>query len=47
MPRKRWLDTTADEIAHHVPMFEVSRRGVQDAIDVLRGRYTHFRRVRT
>ncbi|WP_414579694.1 hypothetical protein [Anabaena sp. CCY 9402-a] len=28
MPRKRWFGTTAGEIAHLVPMFEVSRRGV-------------------
>lgn len=37
MPKKRWFGTTADEIARLVPMFEVSRRGLQDAIGVLRG----------
>ncbi|MBD2194259.1 MULTISPECIES: hypothetical protein [Calothrix] len=42
MPRKRWFGTTADEIASLVPMFEVSRRGVLDAIGVLRGRPTNF-----
>ena len=41
MPRSRWSGTTADDIAHLVPMFEVSRRGLQDAIDVLRGRSKH------
>ncbi|MEJ6485986.1 hypothetical protein N0Y54_32770 [Nostoc punctiforme UO1] len=42
MPRKRWLGTTADDIASLVPMFEGSRRGVLDAIGVLRGRPTNF-----
>lgn len=42
MPQSRWSGTTAGEIAHLVPMFEVSRRGLQDAIDVLRGRSTNF-----
>jgi uncharacterized protein with von Willebrand factor type A (vWA) domain len=38
MPQKRWFGTTADEIARLVPMFEMTRRGLQDAIAVLRGR---------
>lgn len=38
MPQKRWDGTTAGSVARLVPMFEVSRRGLQDAIDVLRGR---------
>ena len=42
MPRSRWLGTTAGEIARLVPMFEVSRLGLQDAIGVLRGRPTNF-----
>ncbi|WP_246163013.1 hypothetical protein [Brasilonema sennae] len=42
MPKKRWQKTTASEIAHLVPMFELSRRGMQDAISVLRGRPTNF-----
>ena len=42
MPRKRWIGTTSTDIASVVPMFEVSRRGLQDAIDVLRGRPTNF-----
>ena len=46
MPRKRWLGTTAGEISLLVPMFEVSRRGLQDAIGVLRGRPTNFEKRR-
>ncbi len=42
MPRSRWRGTTADEIANVVPMFELTRRGLQDAISLLRGRPTHF-----
>ncbi|BAZ12917.1 VWA containing CoxE family protein [Calothrix sp. NIES-4071] len=38
MPKKRWFGTTAGEIANLVPMFEVSREGVLDAVGVLRGR---------
>jgi hypothetical protein len=37
IPQKRWFGTTAGEIADLVPMFEMTRRGLQDAIDVLRG----------
>jgi hypothetical protein len=37
MPEKRWFGTTAGEIADLVPMFEMTRRGLQDAIDLLRG----------
>ncbi|WP_414518427.1 hypothetical protein [Nostoc sp. PCC 9305] len=44
MPRKRWLGTTAAEIAHFVPMFEFSHQGLQDAIAVLRGRFANFER---
>ncbi len=43
MPEKRWFGTTAGEIACLVPMFEVSRRGLQDAIGVLRGRPTNIK----
>ncbi len=42
MPRSRWLGTTAGEIAHLIPMYEVNRQGMQDAIDVLRGRSPNF-----
>jgi hypothetical protein len=38
MPQKRWFGTTAGEIADLVSMFEMTRRGLQDAIDVLRRR---------
>jgi hypothetical protein len=38
MPQKRWFGTTAGEIARLLPMFEMTRRGLQDAIAVLRGR---------
>ena len=36
--KERWAGTTAGEIAQRVPMFEMSRRGMEGAIDVLRGR---------
>jgi uncharacterized protein with von Willebrand factor type A (vWA) domain len=42
IPKKRWNKTTAGEIARMVPMFELNRRGMQDAIGVLRGRPTNF-----
>ena len=38
MPCVRWAGTTAEEIAHLVPMFEVNRQGFQGAINTLRGR---------
>jgi uncharacterized protein with von Willebrand factor type A (vWA) domain len=41
MPRSRWTDTTAAEIAHLVPMFEISRQGLDRAIEVLRGRHAY------
>ncbi len=37
LPHSRWAGTTAAEIARLVPMIELSRQGVQQAIDVLRG----------
>jgi hypothetical protein len=42
MPKESWKGTTAQEINKIVPMFEFSRRGLQDAIGVLRGRPTNF-----
>ena len=42
VPRSRWLGTTSSEIANLIPMFEVSRRGLQDAVGVLRGHHTNF-----
>ncbi len=38
MPRSRWEGTTAERVAELVPMFEISRRGLQGAIAVLRGK---------
>jgi uncharacterized protein with von Willebrand factor type A (vWA) domain len=38
MPQSRWAGTTAAEIARIMPMFELSRQGLDAAIDVLRGR---------
>lgn len=39
IPRGRWENTTAHEIAALVPMLEVNRQEFYRAIDVLRGRY--------
>ncbi|GAC1368615.1 MAG: VWA domain-containing protein [Ktedonobacteraceae bacterium] len=39
MPIDRWSNTTAERIAQLVPMFDVSRRGLENAINVLRGLY--------
>lgn len=38
LPRDRWKGTTAAEIAQLVPMFDVSRHGLDAAVQVLRGR---------
>ena len=38
MPKTRWAGTTAGEIARYVPMFEGTRQGLDQSIDVLRGR---------
>jgi uncharacterized protein with von Willebrand factor type A (vWA) domain len=38
LPQARWAGTSAAAIARLVPMFEFSRRGLEAAIDVLRGR---------
>ena len=42
MPRERWSGTTANEVMQSVPMFDLSRRGLDSAISVLRGRPSHF-----
>ncbi|KAM3113486.1 hypothetical protein [Phormidesmis sp. 146-33] len=42
MPRSRWMTTTAEEIARSIPMFEVTRQGLDGAIDALRGRHQAF-----
>jgi uncharacterized protein with von Willebrand factor type A (vWA) domain len=41
MPNTRWPNTTAGQIAHLIPMFEMSRRGLDAAISALRGRYVY------
>nr|WP_242053407.1 hypothetical protein [Nostoc parmelioides] len=41
IPRSRWHDTTAEEIAKLVPMFEFNRRSLHEAINVLRGKPAH------
>lgn len=41
MPNHRWRDTTADQIARLIPMFELNRVGLDMAISTLRGRYTY------
>ena len=38
MPKERWNDTTAADIASAVAMFELSRSGFRDAVLALRGR---------
>lgn len=42
VPRERWLGTTAGEISHLIPMFDIRRRGLDSAINVLRGRYSNI-----
>ena len=32
-----WVNTTAAQIARHIPMFPLNRRGLYQAINVLRG----------
>lgn len=41
-PHDRWTGTTAGKIGQLVPMFDVSRRGLDAAISSLRGRNTSF-----
>jgi uncharacterized protein with von Willebrand factor type A (vWA) domain len=45
MPNDSWPDTTAGEIARYVPMFEMSREGLNAAINTLRGRYVYWERL--
>ncbi|NES17941.1 MAG: hypothetical protein F6K41_03220 [Symploca sp. SIO3E6] len=44
MPNDSWQDTTAGDIARFVPMFEMSREGLNAAINTLRGRYIYWER---
>jgi uncharacterized protein with von Willebrand factor type A (vWA) domain len=45
MPNDSWQDTTAGKIARFVPMFEMSREGLNAAINTLRGRYVYWERL--
>jgi uncharacterized protein with von Willebrand factor type A (vWA) domain len=45
MPNDRWSGTTAGEIACLVPMFEMSRRGLDAAISALQGRYVYWEKT--
>jgi len=38
MPRSRWSATSAEKIRAFVPMFDLSRSGLDDAMGILRGR---------
>lgn len=38
LARSRWVGTTAGQLARHVPMFPLTREGMYQAVDVLRGR---------
>jgi uncharacterized protein with von Willebrand factor type A (vWA) domain len=42
MPYSRWAGTTAGKIMRSIPMFDLSRRGLDDAISVLRGRLLYI-----
>jgi len=44
MPNDSWQNTTAGAIASFVPMFEMSREGLNAAINSLRGRYVYWER---
>lgn len=37
LPKRYWLNSTAAQIARHVPMFALDRDGIQRAVNVLRG----------
>lgn len=43
MPRHRWPGTSAELIAHLVPMFQMDADGFSNAVDVLRGQPLHPR----
>jgi uncharacterized protein with von Willebrand factor type A (vWA) domain len=42
LPHSRWTGTTAGVVKQSVPMFDLSRRGLDNAISVLRGRLSPF-----
>lgn len=37
MPEDRWTGTTAGEIAHLLPMYQLDREGLNDIVNILRG----------
>ncbi|MGB3612687.1 MAG: hypothetical protein WBA10_02755 [Elainellaceae cyanobacterium] len=37
MPRQRWIGSSAEIIFHSVPMYQMDREGLSNAIDVIRG----------
>jgi uncharacterized protein with von Willebrand factor type A (vWA) domain len=41
MPKERWVNTTAQEIAYLIPMFEINRQGFDSAINALRGHHSN------
>lgn len=43
MPPLRWVGTTAERIAQIIPMFDISRRGLDTTISVLCGRFIPHR----
>jgi uncharacterized protein len=45
MPRSRWPGTTAAAIARLIPMCELSRRGLDEAVEILRGRQPRVPRL--
>lgn len=44
MPRHRWKDSSAEQIAAQIPMFECNPLGINMAVDRLRGHYANERR---
>lgn len=45
MPHQRWQGSTAGQIARSIPMFEMSRAGLDAAISALRGQYAYWERM--
>jgi hypothetical protein len=45
MPSHRWPETSASKIAHLMPMFELSRSGLEAAISALRGQYVYWEKM--
>jgi hypothetical protein len=44
VPASHWSTTTAGQIARHWPMFPMTRAGMHDAVNVLRGQPAHVER---